>query len=66
MPQPMFDYPHETGPMAMDLVVNDTLRTYPGYKIILSHAGGILPYPIHRPAAMLLLPPFNIGNRRRR
>jgi 6-methylsalicylate decarboxylase len=61
MPQPMFDYPHETGRTAMDLIVNNTLRTYPGCKIILSHAGGTLPYLIHRPAAMLPLPPFNIG-----
>lgn len=61
MPQPMFDYPHETGRTAMDLIVNNTLRTYPGCKIILSHAGGTLPYLIHRPAALLPLPPFNIG-----
>jgi predicted TIM-barrel fold metal-dependent hydrolase len=61
MPQPMFDYPHETGRTAMDLIVNNTLRTYPGCKIILSHAGGTLPYLIHRPAALLPLSPFNIG-----
>jgi 6-methylsalicylate decarboxylase len=33
----MFDYPHETGRNGpMDLIVNDTLRSYPGCKVILS------------------------------
>lgn len=61
IPQPMFDYPHETGQIAMDLIVNNTLRAYPGYKIILSHAGGTLPYLIYGPATMLPLPPFSIN-----
>ena len=53
LPQPMFDYPHETGRTAMDLIVNDTLRRYPKCKIILSHAGGTLPYLIYRAAGAL-------------
>ena len=53
LPQPMFDYPHETGRTAMDLIVNDTLRRFPRCKIILSHAGGTLPYLIYRAAGTL-------------
>lgn len=37
----------------MDLIVTNALRTYPGCKVILSHAGGMLPYLIIRPAGML-------------
>jgi predicted TIM-barrel fold metal-dependent hydrolase len=61
MPQPMFDYPHETGRTAMDLIVNNTLRSYPDCKIILSHAGGTLPYLIYRPAGLLPHTPMSIG-----
>lgn len=57
----MFDYPHETGRTAMDLIVSNTLRQYPGCKIILSHAGGTLPYLIHRVAAMLPATPMTVG-----
>ena len=53
LPQPMFDYPHETGRTALDLIVRGTLRRNPKCKIILSHAGGTLPYLIYRPAGML-------------
>lgn len=61
MPQPMFDYPHETGRAAMDLLTNGIIRDYPDCKIILSHAGGTLPYLIHRAATMLPLVPRNPG-----
>lgn len=61
LPQPMFDYPHETGRTAMDLIVNDTLRSAPDCKIILSHAGGTLPWLIYRAAEMLPLTPMTIG-----
>lgn len=61
LPQPMFDYPHETGRTAMSLLVSNTLRTYPDCKIILSHAGGTLPYLIHRVATMLPLTPMSVG-----
>ncbi|KAF1353021.1 amidohydrolase family protein [Lizonia empirigonia] len=52
LPQPMFDYPHETGRTAMDLITSGRLRQHPGCKVILSHAGGTLPYLIHRAATM--------------
>ncbi|RAL13371.1 amidohydrolase family protein [Aspergillus homomorphus CBS 101889] len=63
MPQPMFDYPHETGRTAMDLITSGRLRQHPGCKVILSHAGGTLPYLIHRAATMLpcMPPDRNIG-----
>ncbi|KAJ5215368.1 amidohydrolase family protein [Penicillium cinerascens] len=53
LPQPMFDYPHETGRTALDLITSGRLRQNPGCKVILSHAGGTLPYLIHRAATML-------------
>lgn len=53
LPQPMIDYPHETTRTAVDLVVSNTVRTHTGCKIILSHAGGTLPYLATRAAYML-------------
>lgn len=61
LPQPMFDYPHETGRTAMDLIIGGTLRSSPQCKIILSHAGGTLPYLIDRVAGMLPHTPMTIG-----
>lgn len=61
LPQPMFDYPHETGRTAMDLIISNTLRSSPQCKIILSHAGGTLPYLIYRAAAVLPEMPKTIG-----
>lgn len=61
LPQPMFDYPHETGRTAMSLIVSNTLRKYPDCKVILSHAGGTLPYLIHRAAGMLPVTPMTVG-----
>lgn len=61
LPQPMFDYPHETGRAAMDLIIGNTIRSFPDCKIILSHAGGTLPYLIYRPAGMLPHTPMDIG-----
>lgn len=63
LPLPMFDYPHETGRTAMDLITTGRLQENPGCKVILSHAGGTLPYLIHRPATMLpcMPPDRNIG-----
>ncbi|KAJ6189153.1 Amidohydrolase 2 [Penicillium mononematosum] len=61
LPQPMFDYPHETGRAAMDLLTSGILQDYPGCKIILSHAGGTLPYLIHRAATMLPFMPRTLA-----
>lgn len=58
LPQPMIDYPHETTRTAVDLITSGTIRSHPNVKIILSHAGGTLPYIAPRPAAMLpYIPP---------
>ena len=61
LPQPMFDYPHETGRTAMDLIISRTLRNNPNCKVILSNAGGTLPYLIYRPAGMLPHTPVSVG-----
>ena len=61
LPQPMYDYPHETGRTAMSLLVTNRLQEYPHAKIILSHAGGTLPYLIHRTATMLPVTPVTVG-----
>ncbi|KAI4286720.1 MAG: hypothetical protein L6R35_004025 [Caloplaca aegaea] len=44
LPQPLIDYPHESTRTASDLVLSGRKRQYPNCKIILSHAGGTLPY----------------------
>ena len=53
LPQPMIDYPHETTRTALDLIVSNTVRDHPNCKIILSHAGGTLPYLATRAATVL-------------
>lgn len=65
LPQPMFDYPHETGRTAIDLIISDTFSKYAkDCKIILSHAGGTLPYLIDRVAGMLPFTPMSVGKTR--
>ncbi|KAL8826812.1 MAG: hypothetical protein Q9191_003570 [Dirinaria sp. TL-2023a] len=53
LPQPMIDYPHETTRTAVDLIMSNTVSNYPNCKIILSHAGGTLPYLATRAAVMI-------------
>ncbi|KIW99852.1 uncharacterized protein Z518_10780 [Rhinocladiella mackenziei CBS 650.93] len=53
LPQPVIDYPFETTKAAVDLLVSRTVRKFPRVKIILSHAGGTLPYLIGRPASVM-------------
>jgi Predicted metal-dependent hydrolase of the TIM-barrel fold len=57
MPQPMIDYPHETTRTAMDMIMMGTRLKYPNCKVILSHAGGTLPYLISRVATPLQTTP---------
>ncbi|KAI1174486.1 hypothetical protein F4777DRAFT_589168 [Nemania sp. FL0916] len=58
LPQPMIDYPHETTRAAVDLITSGTIHSHPNVKIILSHAGGTLPYLAQRPASLLpYIPP---------
>ena len=51
--QPIIDYPFETTKAAVDLIVSKTMRSHPNVKIILSHAGGTLPYLWARPASIM-------------
>ena len=53
LPQPIIDYTHETTRAAVDLITSDTMRKHPNIKVILSHAGGTLPYLALRPATVL-------------
>lgn len=61
LPQPMFDYPHETGRTAMDMIVSNLMPSIQSCKVILSHAGGTLPYLIYRPAVILPITPVSVG-----
>jgi 6-methylsalicylate decarboxylase len=53
LPQPMIDYPHETTRAAVDMIMSGTRRDFPNCKVVLSHAGGSLPYLAVRAAVML-------------
>lgn len=53
LPQPIIRYPFETTQTAVDMLYNKTARNNPNCKIILSHAGGALPFLLGRPASML-------------
>ncbi|KAF2671831.1 amidohydrolase 2 [Microthyrium microscopicum] len=53
LPQPVIDYPFETTKAAVDLIASRTVKRCPNVKIILSHAGGTLPYLVGRPATVL-------------
>ncbi|OCK82024.1 amidohydrolase 2 [Lepidopterella palustris CBS 459.81] len=61
LPQPMIDYPHETGRTAMDLISQKRTVQFPDVKIILSHAGGTLPFLIDRVAGLMPFAPFDVG-----
>ncbi|KAJ7067467.1 hypothetical protein C8F01DRAFT_1019166 [Mycena amicta] len=61
LPQPMFDYPHETGRTAIDMILSGTMAKARNCKIILSHAGGTLPYLVYRAAGMLPYTSFGVG-----
>lgn len=53
LPQPIIDYPHETTRAAVDMIMAGVVRDFPDVKIILSHAGGSLPYLATRAAHLL-------------
>ncbi|KAL3441562.1 hypothetical protein BJX65DRAFT_299702 [Aspergillus insuetus] len=53
LPQPVIRYPFETTQTALDMLHNKTVRNNPNCKIILSHAGGTLPFLLSRPASVL-------------
>lgn len=55
MPQPVVDYPQQTTRAAVDLVFTGTIGRNPNVKILLSHAGGTLPYLAPRVAGATAL-----------
>lgn len=58
LPQPIIDFPQNTTRAAVDLVVTGTLRACPDVDIILSHAGGTLPFLGARALGSLAIPPI--------
>ena len=52
LPPPMVTYPSETTYTASDMLVAGTKHDYPDCKVILSHAGGTLPYLVQRLAIL--------------
>ncbi|KVH46893.1 2-hydroxy-1-naphthoic acid nonoxidative decarboxylase [Burkholderia diffusa] len=48
MPGPLLDYPFDTTRTALQLVLNGVVARYRNVRIILSHAGGFLPYAAYR------------------
>ncbi|MEM5386742.1 amidohydrolase family protein [Paraburkholderia phymatum] len=52
MPGPMLDYPFDTTRAAVQLVLNGVIGRYPNVRVILSHAGGFLPYVAYRCAEL--------------
>ncbi|CAN8102228.1 unnamed protein product [Discula destructiva] len=58
LPQPIVDFPQNTTRAAVDLVVTGTVRACPDVDIILSHAGGTLPFLGERALGALTIPPI--------
>lgn len=58
LPQPIVDFPQNTTRAATDIVLTGTVRACPDVDIILSHAGGTLPFLGARVLASLKLPPI--------
>ncbi len=48
IPGPIVDYPFDTTRAAVSMVFKGVMRKFPDMKVILSHAGGFLPYASHR------------------
>ncbi|SEO92181.1 aminocarboxymuconate-semialdehyde decarboxylase [Luteibacter sp. UNC138MFCol5.1] len=48
IPGPIVDYPFDTTRCAVDMVLNGVMDRYRNVKVILSHAGGFLPYAAYR------------------
>jgi 6-methylsalicylate decarboxylase len=48
MPGPVLDYPFDTTRTAVQMVLNGVIARNPNVRVILSHAGGFLPYASHR------------------
>ncbi len=53
MPAPLTDFPADTTRTALHMTINGVMRRYTRMKMILSHAGGFLPYACERYAELL-------------
>ena len=53
LPQSLIEYPFETTKTAADMLYSKIPQTHKKCKIILSHAGGTIPYLISRPAGRM-------------
>ena len=53
VPQPTVDFPMDSTRCALSLVTGSVLEKYPDVKIILSHAGGFLPFAAQRFGVLL-------------
>lgn len=53
LPGPLVDYPMDTTRTALHMVTNGVMRTCKHLKVILSHAGGFIPYAAYRFAELL-------------
>jgi 6-methylsalicylate decarboxylase len=51
IPAPFLDFPCDTARTANDMVLNGVLDRYRSMRVILSHAGGFVPYAVQRFAA---------------
>ena len=60
-PFPVIDFTHETSWAALDMVTSNMLAEHPRCKVILSHAGGTIPYTTGRAAQVL---PYTMSNSR--
>lgn len=58
LPSPVLDYPFDTTRTALHMTVNGVMSRYTRMKVILSHAGGFLPYAAYR---FVGAAPFNPG-----
>ncbi|KAL2835456.1 hypothetical protein BJY01DRAFT_238830 [Aspergillus pseudoustus] len=56
LPQPIVDYPQQTTRAAVDLVLRGVRSRTPSVDLILSHAGGTLPYLSARASESLVVP----------
>lgn len=59
--QPAIDWTHETTKAAVDMIFTGMIGNHTNLKVILSHAGGTLPYIAERPALFLPLSPGSNG-----
>jgi len=63
LPQPIVDYPQQTTRAAVDLVISGVRSRTPSVDLILSHAGGTLPFLSQRVAGSLVIPEISSKSR---